>query len=149
MKKNNIKEFLLYLVVGGIATVTEWVLFFIMDKCYIHYAIATIIACLLSTFVNWLAGRLLVFKESHSSFLKEILSIYKGKKKTDNINKKNEKRSKTIEKIFSYKFGVWGVNLVEGAVKLLIFILLLLFVVIKKVLKPGLYFCIAEYKIAV
>lgn len=75
-EKNNIKEFLLYLVVGGIATVTEWVLFFIMDKCYIHYAIATIIAYLLSTFVNWLAGRLLVFKESYSSFLKEILSIY-------------------------------------------------------------------------
>ena len=76
MKKNNIKEFLLYLVVGGIATVTEWVLFFIMDKCYIHYAIATVIAYLLSTFVNWLAGRLLVFKDSYSSFLKEILSIY-------------------------------------------------------------------------
>lgn len=76
MKKNNIKEFLLYLVVGGIATVTEWALFFIMDKCYIHYAIATIIAYLLSTFVNWLAGRLLVFKESYGSFLKEILSIY-------------------------------------------------------------------------
>lgn len=76
MKKNNIKEFLLYLVVGGIATVTEWVLFFIMDKCYIHYAIATIIAYLLSTLVNWWAGRLLVFKESYGSFLKEILSIY-------------------------------------------------------------------------
>lgn len=75
-KKSNIKDFLLYLVVGGIATVTEWVLFFIMDKCYIHYAIATAIAYILSTFVNWLAGRLLVFKNSNSSFLKEISSIY-------------------------------------------------------------------------
>ncbi len=75
-KKSNIKDFLLYLVVGGIATVTEWVLFFIMDKCYIHYAIATAIAYILSTFVNWLVGRLLVFKDNHSSFLKEILSIY-------------------------------------------------------------------------
>lgn len=76
MEKSNVKDFLLYLVVGGIATATEWVLFFIMDKCYIHYATATVIAYLLSTFVNWLAGRLLVFKDSYSSFLKEILSIY-------------------------------------------------------------------------
>lgn len=76
MKKNNIKEFLLYFVVGGIATVTEWVLFFVMDKCHIHYTIATAVAYILSTFVNWLAGRLLVFKENHGSFIKEILSIY-------------------------------------------------------------------------
>ncbi len=75
-KKSNIKDFLLYLVVGGIATVTEWVLFFIMDKCNIHYVIATVIAYLMSTFVNWLAGRLLVFKDGHSSFLKELLGIY-------------------------------------------------------------------------
>lgn len=76
MENSNVKDFLLYLVVGGIATATEWVLFFIMDKCHIHYAIATVIAYLLSTFVNWLAGRLLVFRDSYSSFLKEIFSIY-------------------------------------------------------------------------
>lgn len=76
MEKNNLKDFLLYLVVGGIATVTEWFLFFVMEKCRIHYVIATAIAYILSTFVNWLVGRLLVFKDNHSSFLKEILSIY-------------------------------------------------------------------------
>ncbi len=76
MEKNNLKDFLLYLVVGGIATVTEWVLFFVMDICHIHYGIATAIAYIISTFVNWLVGRLLVFKDNHSSFLKEILSIY-------------------------------------------------------------------------
>ncbi|MBR5500324.1 MAG: GtrA family protein [Clostridia bacterium] len=76
MNKNNAKEFLLYLVVGGIATVSEWVFFFIFDKCHIHYAIATTIAYVLSTFVNWLAGRILVFKESKQSFAKEIISVY-------------------------------------------------------------------------
>lgn len=76
MNKNNAKEFLLYLVVGGIATVSEWVFFFIFDKCHIHYAIATTIAYVLSTFVNWLAGRILVFKESKQSFVKEIVSVY-------------------------------------------------------------------------
>ncbi len=76
MNKNNAKEFLLYLVVGGIATVSEWIFFFIFDKCHLHYAIATTIAYLLATFVNWLAGRILVFKESKQSFVKEIVSVY-------------------------------------------------------------------------
>ncbi|MBP3392001.1 MAG: GtrA family protein [Clostridia bacterium] len=76
MNKNNAKEFLLYLVVGGIATVSEWIFFFIFDKCHLHYAIATTIAYLLATFVNWLAGRILVFKESKQSFMKEIVSVY-------------------------------------------------------------------------
>jgi len=67
---------LLYLVVGGIATITEWILFFVMNKCHIHYVIATTIAYILSTFINWLVGRLLVFKENHRTYLKEILSIY-------------------------------------------------------------------------
>ncbi len=76
MKKSNIKDFLLYLIVGGIATVTEWVLFFILDKISFHYTLATVIAYILSTFVNWFAGRILVFKENKQSVLKEILEIY-------------------------------------------------------------------------
>lgn len=76
MNKNSAKEFLLYLIVGGIATVSEWVFFFVFDKCHIHYAIATTLAYLLATFVNWLAGRILVFKESKQSFWKEITSVY-------------------------------------------------------------------------
>ncbi len=76
MNKNNIKDFLLYVIVGGIATVTEWVLFFLLDKCYVHYTVATIIAYILSTFVNWLAGRILVFKENRQSIIKEIIGIY-------------------------------------------------------------------------
>ncbi len=74
--KKNIKDLMLYLIVGGIATVSEWIIFYVLDKCLVHYALATVIAYMLSTFVNWAAGRLLVFKESHQSFIKEILSIY-------------------------------------------------------------------------
>ena len=76
MNKSNAKEFLLYLIVGGIATVSEWAFFFVFDKCHMHYAVATTIAYILSTFVNWLAGRILVFKESKQSFWKEITSVY-------------------------------------------------------------------------
>lgn len=76
MKKSNIKDFLLYLIVGGIATVTEWIIFFVLDKVSFHYTLATIIAYILSTFVNWLAGRILVFKQNQQPIFKEILEIY-------------------------------------------------------------------------
>ena len=76
MSKNNIKDFFLYLIVGGIATAAEWVVFFVLDKTHLHYAIATTVAYIISTFVNWLAGRILVFKESHQAFIKEIGEIY-------------------------------------------------------------------------
>ena len=76
MDKKGIKEFLLYIIVGGIATVAEWVVFFLLGKVSCHYAVATAIAYILSTFVNWLVGRILVFKESNQPLLKEILSVY-------------------------------------------------------------------------
>ena len=76
MKKSNLKDLFLYLIVGGIATVTEWILFYLLDKCAVHYTVATIIAYVISTFFNWLAGRLLLFKENRLSVLKEILGIY-------------------------------------------------------------------------
>jgi len=76
MKKSNIKDFLLYLIVGLIATLTEWGLFYLFDKAALHYTVATVIAHILSTFVNWLAGRILVFKDNRSSAIKEILGIY-------------------------------------------------------------------------
>ncbi|MBQ1186138.1 MAG: GtrA family protein [Clostridia bacterium] len=76
MNKNNIKEFLLYVIVGGIATVAEWVSFFVLDKLSVHYAIATTLAYFTGTLVNWAAGRILIFKEPNQSFIKEIVSIY-------------------------------------------------------------------------
>ena len=75
-KSNDLKDFLLYLIVGGIATISEWIIFYLLDKLLLHYAVATTIAYILSTFINWLAGRILVFKESKQSLFKEILSIY-------------------------------------------------------------------------
>lgn len=76
MKNNNVKEFLLYLIVGGIATACEWAIFFVLDKVHLHYTLATIIAYVLSTFVNWFAGRILVFRENRQSVAKELLGIY-------------------------------------------------------------------------
>ena len=75
-KSNDLKDFILYLIVGGIATISEWIIFYLLDKLLLHYAVATTIAYILSTFINWSAGRILVFKESKQSLFKEILSIY-------------------------------------------------------------------------
>ena len=76
MNRNNIKEFALYVIVGGIATVTEWAVFYLLDISGIYYLAAVTVSYLISTFVNWLAGRLLVFKTRNISVLREILSVY-------------------------------------------------------------------------
>lgn len=75
--KNNLKELFLYLIAGGIATLAEWGIFRLFDSALsVHYTLSTVIAYLLSTFVNWAAGRLLVFRKSPQPFWQEILKIY-------------------------------------------------------------------------
>ncbi len=73
-----IKEFILYVVVGGISTLTEWAVFGLLDKFAtgLYYLASVIIAYVISTFVNWLAGRILVFKTRKQSFWREIISVY-------------------------------------------------------------------------
>ena len=80
MKKNNLektaKQFILYLVVGGIATVAEWVVFYLLDsKFSLHYVPAVSIAFILSTFVNWVCGKILLFHEKKNLW-KELTQIY-------------------------------------------------------------------------
>ena len=75
--KAEIKSFFLYLLVGGIATAVEWVMFALLNgKLHIHYLAATVAAYIISTFCNWAAGRLLVFNKSRLGVIKEILGIY-------------------------------------------------------------------------
>jgi putative flippase GtrA len=61
MKKSNLKDLFLYLIVGGIATVTEWILFYLLDKCAVHYTVATIIAYVISTFFYFCLIQILTF----------------------------------------------------------------------------------------
>ncbi len=76
MKKSDIKDFLLYFVVGGIATISEWLFFYLLGVFNVHYAPSTAVAYVLSTLVNWGVGRLLVFKGSKLSLVKDIASVY-------------------------------------------------------------------------
>ncbi len=71
-------DLFLYLIVGGLATIVEWIGFWIFcDALYIQYLLATALAFVFSTFANWLFGRLLVFRgKQNQSLLKEIASIY-------------------------------------------------------------------------
>lgn len=67
-----------YLIVGGLATVVERAGFWLFsEKMGIAYLLATALAFAISTFANWLFGRLLVFRgKQQQSFLREILSVY-------------------------------------------------------------------------
>lgn len=79
-KINNIQvqKFLSYIIVGGLATVVEWVCYWLFRNfLLIPYMIATIWAIVISTFSNWLFGRLLTFRSSpkHNIF-SELLQVY-------------------------------------------------------------------------
>lgn len=78
MKNEKIRELILYLIVGGLATLVEWAAFWLFDElCGIQYLAATALAFALSTFANWAFGRLLVFKKKEGmSLWKELAAIY-------------------------------------------------------------------------
>ena len=67
-----------YLIVVGLATIVEWIGFWLFsEKMGLAYLLATTYAFAISTFANWLFGRLLVFRgKQKQSLLQEILSVY-------------------------------------------------------------------------
>ena len=78
LKKFNWKHFLSYLAVGGAATLVEWIFFWLFDGLiHIQYLVATILAMMISTFSNWLFGRLWTFKNSQKGNVwMEIGKVY-------------------------------------------------------------------------
>lgn len=74
--KENIKQLFLYLLVGAVATAAEWIIFHLLDeKASFHYMAATALAFIISTFVNWAVGKMLLFRSGNGIF-KELLQIY-------------------------------------------------------------------------
>ena len=77
LQRKQIQDLFNYLLVGGIATIVEWTGFGILTNLiHIQYLLSTVLAFVLSTFANWLFGRLLVFKVSNGSLWRELASIY-------------------------------------------------------------------------
>lgn len=75
--KSTLVQLFLYLIVGAGATIVEWICFYVLnDTLVIHYALSTTIAFCVSTLVNWLLGRLILFKETKQNVFKELLQIY-------------------------------------------------------------------------
>lgn len=83
--KKNIIQFISYVFVGGVAALVEWVTFFAFGKLFsimdisrfaknkvdLGVLLATVIAFVLATFVNWVVGRMTTFKEVKSDDKKE------------------------------------------------------------------------------
>ena len=78
MQKLDWKHFVSYVCVGGAATLVEWVFFWLFESLlHVQYLVATVLAIVISTFSNWLFGRLWTFKDSKKgNVLAEIGKIY-------------------------------------------------------------------------
>lgn len=77
----NMKKFLSYVIVGGLATLVEWTCYWIFrNSASIQYMAATVLAIVISTFSNWLFGRLITFRKSSPllspKIFLEILQVY-------------------------------------------------------------------------
>lgn len=77
-KFSEIAKFLSYVVVGGLATVVEWVFYWLFaNPLSMQYLIATLLAIVISTFSNWLFGRLITFKDApRGNVFVEIMKVY-------------------------------------------------------------------------
>ena len=67
LNKANIKQFISYFFVGGVAAIVEWVMFFIFaNVLQINYFVSTEIAFIFSTTANWILGRITTFKDNNT-----------------------------------------------------------------------------------
>ena len=67
LNKANIKQFISYFFVGGVAAIVEWVMYFIFaNVLQINYFVSTVIAFIFSTTANWILGRITTFKDNNT-----------------------------------------------------------------------------------
>ena len=73
-----VNKFLSYLLVGGLATLVEWLFYWIFRNFLsVEYMCATVMAIVVSTFSNWLFGRIITFRNvPQKNVLAEILQVY-------------------------------------------------------------------------
>lgn len=78
IKKLLSNKLISYVFVGGIATIVEWICFYIFsEKMGMFYQLGTVLAMLISTFANWLVGRLWTFRDAaKGNIILEIGKIY-------------------------------------------------------------------------
>lgn len=79
LTKDYIKQFISYVFVGGMAALVEWATFSLaLYVLGLNHLLATVISFLLATFVNWILGRKLTFKDhcNNYSLIRDCLQVY-------------------------------------------------------------------------
>ena len=77
LNKANIKQFISYFFVGGVAAIVEWVMFFIFaNVLQINYFVSTVIAFIFSTTANWILGRITTFKDNNTYKVKKAKEAF-------------------------------------------------------------------------
>ena len=73
-----LRKFGSYFIVGGLATIVEWIFYYLFDPIlHLNTYLAVALAFIFSTFANWYAGRKLTFKNAPKQNLsKELSAIY-------------------------------------------------------------------------
>ncbi len=65
LSAKTVRQFLSYFCVGGVAALVEWSVFSLLEYLLdLQYLLATVLAFLVSTTVNWILGRTFTFKNS-------------------------------------------------------------------------------------
>ena len=72
--KDEIKKFISYFFVGGIAALVEWATFALFNS-FTNYLIATIIAFIIATTVNYILGKIWTFKNYQKS-KKDVIAVF-------------------------------------------------------------------------
>ena len=72
--QKEIKKFISYFIVGGLAAIVEWVCFAIFNK-FMVYLLATILAFCFSTTFNYVLGKKMTFK-NYEQKKKDLFSVF-------------------------------------------------------------------------
>lgn len=71
--KNSFLQFFRYVFVGGIATIVDWgILFILTDFVYVHYLVSAVIAFLAGLITNFFLSKILVFKANEARVSKGL-----------------------------------------------------------------------------
>ena len=69
-----LKKFISYFFVGGMAAIVEWVTFYI-SNLFLNYTISTIIAFVLATTANYFLGKVMTFK-NYKQEKKDVILVF-------------------------------------------------------------------------
>ena len=80
LSRENLKQFISYFFVGGIAAVVEWIMFWLFATVVsFDYMLATVLAFVFSTTANMVLGKIFTFRDNKTfkgKVFKEIIAIF-------------------------------------------------------------------------